>query len=334
MPNTLPQWQLSDWQRETAHGQAPTFPVILRGLVADWPIVAAQREDPASARALLRSFASPAPVQTMLGAPHIKGRFFYSEDMTGYNFASTHLPLPAVIDRIEAEEQNPTPTAIYAGSAPVDQHAARFAHTHHLPIATPGATPRLWVGNQTRVAAHYDVADNIAAVAIGRRRFTLFPPSATPYLYVGPLAFTIAGQPVSMVDHLAPDLDRFPLYPKALETALIADLNPGDAIFIPTLWWHHVEALDNFNLLVNYWHNHPPQGQPFASLVHAMLAVRDLPPEQRDAWRIWFDHFVFSQTAPHAADHLPEHARGLQGAPSPQRQAAIRDYLMSRISRY
>lgn len=90
-------------------------------------------------------------------------------------------------------------------------------------------------------------------VAAGRRRFTLFPPEAEPYLYMGPAHPTPAGTPVSMVHVSAPDLDRFPLFTMALESAETAELLPGDAIYIPRDWFHHVEALDRFNMLVNYW---------------------------------------------------------------------------------
>ena len=56
-----------------------------------------------------------------------------------------------------------------------------------------------------------------------------------------------------MVHVTAPDLDRFPLFEAALELAQEAVLSPGDAIFIPRCWFHHVEALERFNILVNYW---------------------------------------------------------------------------------
>lgn len=56
-----------------------------------------------------------------------------------------------------------------------------------------------------------------------------------------------------MVHVTAPDLDRYPLFARALEEAQEAELLPGDAIFIPRNWWHHVEALEKFNVLVNYW---------------------------------------------------------------------------------
>jgi quercetin dioxygenase-like cupin family protein len=39
--------------------------------------------------------------------------------------------------------------------------------------------------------------------------------------------------------------------------AMEAELSPGDAIFIPMGWFHHVEALERFNVLVNYWWDEP-----------------------------------------------------------------------------
>ena len=56
-----------------------------------------------------------------------------------------------------------------------------------------------------------------------------------------------------MVHVTSPDLERFPLFASALEKAFTAELRPGDAIFIPHDWFHHVEALERFNILVNYW---------------------------------------------------------------------------------
>ncbi len=61
------------------------------------------------------------------------------------------------------------------------------------------AQSRVWLCNRSEVATHFDLSDNIAVVALGRRRFTLFPPTATADLYVGPFNNTLpAGQPVSM----------------------------------------------------------------------------------------------------------------------------------------
>src|SRR3546814_15373871 len=88
--------------------------------------------------------------------------------------------------------------------------------------------------------------------------------------------------------------------------ARTVELNPGDAIFIPSMWWHHVEGLDPFNILVNYWWRDTPAwlGQPQAALNHAILAIRDLPSGEKSLWRDLFAHYVFENDAA-LHDHNP-----------------------------
>lgn len=71
-------------------------------------------------------------------------------------------------------------------------------------------------------------------------------------LYVGPLGHAPTGTPISLVSFREPDFERFPRFREALAAALVAELDPGDALYIPTLWWHHVESLAKCNMLVNY----------------------------------------------------------------------------------
>ncbi|GAA4763473.1 cupin-like domain-containing protein [Stakelama sediminis] len=307
-------------------------PLVLRKLVPDWPLVRAAGQGEAAVQRLLAPLDTGMPVDTMVAKLGTRKRFFYSDDMRGFNYTIEKLPLRAVLNRIAATAADADMPALYAGAAPVERHAPEFAAAHRLPLDTPGAVPRLWVGSASQVSTHYDLSENIAVVGAGRRRFLLFPPEATPDLYVGPLNFTPAGQPVSMVDPLHPDPDRYPRFATAMEKALIAELEPGDAIYIPTLWWHHVEALSPFNVLVNYWYNDPVRGGAFITFIHALQTLRDLPAPQRAAWAGWFDHFVFADDADRAADHLPPHARGIQGAASPQRDEAIRSFVLRALS--
>ena len=164
--------------------------------------------------------------------------------------------------------------------------------------------------NQSRIAAHYDVTDNIACVAAGKRRFTLFPPSQLNNLYIGPLDFTPAGQPASLVDFHHPDLLKYPRFEIAIKHAQIAQLEAGDAIFIPSMWWHHVEGLTPFNILINYWWRQVEDylGAPMDALNHAFLSIKDLPQAQKDVWRDIFEHYIFS-TSEHA--HIPEDKKGI-----------------------
>lgn len=310
-----------------------SHPLVLRGLAADWPLVAAARGGAQAAADYLAHFDRGSTARVMRADSAEKGRYFYTPDMRGFNFETAQVPLGILMRQLVAWLDEPDAPSLYAGSASTPEHLPGLAEANPMPFATPGATPRIWIGNASHISAHYDASENIAVVAAGRRRFTLFPPDQTPNLYVGPLDMTIAGQPVSMVDLRAPDLDRFPRFAQALETALVADLEPGDAIYIPTLWWHNVVAETPFNILLNYWYGQPPSGSPFAALVHAMQAVRDLPQDERDAWRVWFDHYVFSPDAAARAEHLPEHARGVLGAASPARTQRIADYVIQALTR-
>jgi len=309
-------------------------PVVIRGAAREWPLVQAGMRSPAEAIGYLKALDTGAPADVMIAPPAERGRFFYRPDMRGFNFTRDHATLSRLADHLLRIAAEPEPIAIYAGAMPAATHVPRFDAANPFPLAARQSRvqTRIWLGNATQVSTHFDLSDNFAVVALGRRRFTLFPPEATGDLYIGPLNVTLAGQPVSMVDPLAPDLERYPRYAAARELAQTAELAPGDALFVPALWWHHVHATEPLNVLVNYWHNDFERGGGFPALIHAMLTIRDLPQPQRRAWRSWFDHFVFDDDAPGAASHLPPHGQGVNGPPSPERDEAIRQFLLRILS--
>jgi hypothetical protein len=154
-------------------------------------------------------------------------------------------------------------------------------------------------------------------------------------LYIGPLDFAPTGAPMSLVRLHAPDFERFPRFREALKAAVTAELAPGDAIYIPPLWWHHVESLEPFNLLVNYWW-HAAGGAAigsaagFDSLLHAILNLRELPAPVREAWRALFDHYVFG-THGDVSAHIPEQRRGVLGDITPADDERLRAALAQRL---
>lgn len=311
---------------------AADTPVVLRGQVAQWPAVAAGRAGRDAAARYVAGFDRGGPVTVMVGPPEIRGRFFYREDWGGFNFRTEQVPVRALLGELLRLADDPAAPAIYAGSAPAAEHLPGWGEANPIGVDMGGAEPRVWIGNATHVATHYDGSPNLACVVAGRRRFLLFPPDQLANLYIGPLDRTMAGQASSLVDPDSPDLSRFPRFAEAMAHAMVAELEPGDAIFMPALWWHNVRADGPFNILVNYWAERPDTDSPFLALVHAMLAVRDLPPRERDVWRGWFDHYVFGG-GEMSAEHLPEGVRGVLGAPGPERSARIRDYLARALSR-
>ena len=285
-------------------------PVRLAGLVRDWPAVR-RCGDLETATRYLSRFQSNAPLTVYVGDASIDGRFFYDDDCTGFNFRSGKATLAQVLERLAEPARDASLSTIYVGSTPMDQWLPGFRAENDVRVPGDDALASFWLGTQARISAHFDFPDNLACVVAGRRRVTLFPPDQIGKLYVGPLDPTPAGQAISLVDFSSPDLGRHPEFADAVDHARGAALQPGDAIFIPSMWWHHVESLDRFNLLINYWWRTTPasMGAPTDALLHAILALRDLPPRQREAWRGVFNHYVFDADESVYA-HIPEAGRG------------------------
>ncbi|MDG2534074.1 cupin-like domain-containing protein [Sphingomonas sp. HITSZ_GF] len=309
-------------------------PAVLRGVARDWPLVQAAAQSDAAACDHLLGFDRGAAAEAFVGAPAIGGRFFYSDDMRGFNFERRKGKFADLLRYVLALKGRADAPAVYAGAVETAQALPGFADANALPaLAGLDAEPRIWIGTAASITTHFDASDNIACVAAGRRRFTLFPPEQTPNLYIGPLDHTVAGQPLSMADTAAPDFARFPRFRDALDAALVAELEPGDAIFIPALWWHQVDALSPFNLLVNFWWtDSPDQDARFDAMVHAILTISHLPPKRREAWAAFFDTFVFQRHGDPAGHMAPEH-RGVLGAPTPELRRYIRQYLMRGLGR-
>ena len=309
-----------------------TRPWVHRGLVAHWPLVQAGRRSGAEAAACLRAHWGGEPVGLLLAPPEAQGRFFYNDSFTGMNFRRETAALDGLLDALIKLADDPAPPALYMGSTAVDACLPGLRADNDLPLGDRHPLVSIWLGNRSRIAAHYDLPDNIACVVAGRRRFTLFPPEQLANLYVGPLDLTPAGQPVSLVDFARPDLARHPRFAQALEHAQVAELEPGDAVFIPGMWWHHVESLAPFNVLVNYWWRQSPpwMDSPIGALMAALLTMRDLPPAQREAWRGAFDHYVFRPDDA-TAGHIPPHARS---ALAPLTEAGARHLRQALLNRF
>lgn len=243
----------------------------------------------------LRAFDTGTPMDCLSAAPEVKGAFFYGETLHTRNFRKGRITLGALLDQLLPLTEEAEPPSLYIQSALLDSALPGLAAEIVNPLLSPMVRPRIWIGNAIRVQTHYDLSDNIAVVAAGRRRFTLFPPDQLANLYVGPFENTLAGSPVSLADIEAPDFERFPKMRHALKAGLTAELEPGDAIYIPYGWWHHVRSLSGLNILVNYWWNEAPAHlqSPYGAMLVAMLMVRDMPERQRDFWKGMFDHFVF-----------------------------------------
>jgi hypothetical protein len=322
--------------RELEQLPADQQPVILRGMVSRWPAVLAAQESPATLVQYLKGFDNGSQVDALMTAPDIDGQLFYDDAMNGFNFHRNRLPLSAVAEQVLRYAQFPKSPAVAAQSALLRDCLPGFSNENPLPALDASVLPRIWLGNRITTPAHVDEWNNVGCVVAGRRRFTLFPPDQIANLYIGPLDFAPTGAPISLVSLRNPDFERHPKFRRALAAAQTAELAPGDAIYIPPLWWHHVESLEPFNVLVNYWW-HSSAGDTgdadsaFDALLHAIVGIRGLEPETRRAWQALFAHYVFADQSA-AVAHIPPHRHGILGELSPEARRALRLHLAKRLA--
>lgn len=102
---------------------------------------------------------------------------------------------------------------------------------------------------------HYDVMDNILCQIVGVKKVTLFPPSQWNNLYM-------VGSSSPLLSMSNPDLERFPKFVEAQKHMIEVTLHPGDVLYVPALWFHHLETLespdggDDYSISINVFYEH------------------------------------------------------------------------------
>ncbi|RBP51677.1 cupin-like domain-containing protein [Arenicella xantha] len=302
-------------------------PAVLRGFAAEWPAVHEAVKGPDNAYKYLHDRAQPHATELYSLDKKWRGELTYTEDLQDVTFSAVAADFGTALKQIFDASLHGD-ADYYCGSVEAHKALKNFTEHNRFPWLDKSIVPRIWLGNDIEVATHYDVSDNLACVIAGRRRFTLFPPEQIANLYIGPIDYTLAGRPASLVSLRQPDLDKYPRFKTAMQHAVVAELGPGDVLFIPSLWWHHVASSGGFNVLLNYWWANSRFGgnAAYEAMIHGLMTVSALPPEQRLAWRAFFDHYVFRPDGD-PAEHIPEHRHGVLGKMIPARYAKIKQYL-------
>jgi hypothetical protein len=300
-------------------------PVLIRGLVADWPAVRAALSSDEQVAAYIQDMDTGVPTTVLEANASVGGRFDYGPGLHDFNFRRTSRNISEGVRQLIGLKAHPNAPYVYIQSTPTPQHLPRFMAENPNPLLPSAIAPRIWISNATRAQTHNDNDHNIACVVAGRRRFTLFPPEQLTNLYIGPHDHTPSGRAVSLASLENPDFTAHPRFAEALKTAQVAEMGPGDALYIPKYWWHHVQSLTPFNVLINYWWGGaPPAENPHTTFLSALLAIKDLPDPEKAYWKTMFDHYVF-QTGGDPVGHIPPGRQGALGKASPaMRQELIR----------
>lgn len=309
-------------------------PVLLKGQVADWPIV---RLNGATEREFcdhLASRANAKPAQLWAAPPTIDGRYGFSPDFSAENFDRKLAPVADICALLLRALDEPAPPAMFAGAVNLDDHLPALLPEVPMALLQPDRhrLTSLWIGNRSRTTLHWDLPDNLSCVVRGQRHYLLFPPDQIANLYLGPIDRTLAGQSTSMVDCDSPDFVRFPRYAQALAVARQVKLDPGDALFIPSMWFHQVVSQAPIGAQINFWWraNDATTLSPLSTLTHALLTLRDLPANERQAWRAFFDHYIFGDPLA-AISHLPPGAAGMLGPMTPERELQLSEQLVTEL---
>lgn len=183
------------------------LPAVLKGFAKHWPIVEAAGQSNKALVDYLSQFDQAQSLPVIVLPKETKGRMFYDAALTGVNFQQTQGTLQQALANMQRYKSRLASDSVCVQSARIEETLPGLGSQLDNPLL-PGSHPYIWVGNPIIVAAHFDEAHNIAVVTAGKRRFTLFPPQQIKNLYIGPLDFPPAGQPISLVDLRASDLQN------------------------------------------------------------------------------------------------------------------------------
>ena len=105
----------------------------------------------------------------------------------------------------------------------------------------------------TFTQGHIDSKDNFAYQILGKKQWTIFPPTDYKYLYyvqrTGSLEWSTALNSLT-----SPNLNKYPLYAKA--TPITFTMSPGEVLYLPRGWTHTVTNLTPA-LMINTWRYGP-----------------------------------------------------------------------------
>ncbi|MCU0655692.1 MAG: cupin-like domain-containing protein [Polyangiaceae bacterium] len=213
------------------HYFAANRPVILTDFCAGWP-------------ALHRW--SPGYLRERLGEVEVEACADRSRDPDYDRNARKHarrMTMAELVERVEAAGQS-NDLYLVANNRAMDDTGLRALLDDIDPPASlvdrsrdqERGTFSFWFGPAgTITPLHHDGTNILFSQIVGRKRFTLYPPHETRLLE-GARGY-YAG--VSGVDIDPPDDPRLAGVP-----AKVIELAPGETLFLPVGWWHHVRSLD------------------------------------------------------------------------------------------
>lgn len=253
----------------------PSIPVVLKGLAQDWPALSLWGQPD-------YLYSVCGAERAVLCERNERGRLFsygsadasvtlpLREVLSTYRAdgpAAERLYMAQTpIDELQPRLREDIVVPPYCGvTAPADWSKPASLLAAMLPLRPPPDV-YLWLGHTTSVSPlHFDTKNNLLTQIVGDKRVCLFPPECSSALYAPHGGSSNQSQLGSIglidlrLDAAAADddvanstpsaahtsvRDTFPRFvDEALPKMVVCELGPGDALYIPSGWWHHVQAI-------------------------------------------------------------------------------------------
>jgi hypothetical protein len=213
----------------------PNRAAIFTGLTDDWP---------ARARWSLSYLRERFGRRFVPVLPTSRG-FMHHDGKRGLHFR--WMSLAEYLDQLESGEH----PECYLVS-PLDRALPELVEDVVDPIYSrdrPFRLSRFWLSAPgTSTPLHRDLTENFFVQMVGHKRFYLYPPRDSPWLYS--YSFRSGLPNFSRFDPERPDYERFPLARRVRPIEVV--LHPGDVLYLPSRWWHQPRSLD-LSMSVNFW---------------------------------------------------------------------------------
>lgn len=229
------------------------LPVIITGAINHWPAMGSPPErawdDGSGCFDAVRRAAGHRTVPVEIGDK-------YTDD----EWSQELMPLSTFLDSfITRDSSNDRPKMGYLAQHELFRQCPELRRDVSLPDycalllpeeaaeATESPVLNAWLGPEGTVSpAHYDPKHNLLAQVVGSKRVLLFSPGDSQCLYPNPGMLNNT----SSVDCDEPDLKAFPRFAEGVGFEGV--LNPGELLYIPPLWWHHIRSLKP-SFSVSFW---------------------------------------------------------------------------------
>ena len=140
-------------------------------------------------------------------------------------------------------------------------------------------------GGESKVFMHYDIdlPDSMHFHFDGHKSVTLFSPEQTKYLYRVPYSI----HNLEDIDMDNPDFERYPALKYA--QGIHADMEHGDALYMPSGYWHYIKYLDGgFSMTLRALPRKPSR---FLNMLSNVLIMRNFDNFTRKYWgQKWLDY--------------------------------------------